>query len=181
MPQQRPRGFNLVEISFVIIVMLILAAIIIAGAGYMINQSKGQNLVSKARAMMIAAENYTNRLDKGYPQTASTTTLDGWLSPYIKDGPSAATGKTSYDNPYASGTFWLTPYASGADGATTRAQGVASYPDVTLSGRIYYIFKGNPSWNSIVADTGGGQTQTFDQYFVQAFDDQGVPLVTVGR
>lgn len=179
--KRRPHGFNLIELSLVIIVMLILAGIIIVGANYVINQGKGQDLVSKAREIMIAAENYSNRLDRGYPQTTSTATFDAWLSPYMKGSPGASSGKTSHINPYGAGTYWVIPQASAADGATTRAAAVASYPNTVLAGRIYYLYKGNPSWTSIVADKGGGETQSFEQYFIQAFDDQGAPLVTVGR
>lgn len=194
--RRKTRGFTLVELTFVIVVMLILAAMIIGGASYIMNQARGQTVVDQARSIRLGVEALMGRqrisLPPGQGQGGGYTAalLRADMNSYM-----GTTTSTQFQNPYSGGATYNCP--------TTPVTGVAitvpivagtgtngtyddngDFPknDVNHRGMVRYFFNdtnSNPPghfgvWN-------GTEIQEFTYYAVQAYDDQGAPLLTVGR
>lgn len=194
--KRRNRGFTLVELTFVIVVMLILAAMIIGGASYIMNQARGQTVVDQARSIRLGVEGFMGRrritaapgqpIGAGY--TAANFKAD--MNSYM-----GTTTSTQMQNPYSGGAIYDAPVTPviGVPQTTTITAGTgtnASYDDTSdfpkndtnHRGMVRYFFNqtvSNPPGHFAVWN--GTELQEFTYYAVQAYDDQGSPLVTVGR
>lgn len=193
--KRKTRGFTLVELTFVIVVMLILAAMIIGGASYIMNQARGQTAVDQARSIRLGVENYMGRRRVAEaPGAAGGMTAAQFRAAMLSY--MGTTTSTDMQNPYAGGTIYSVPVTDVTgvpmgtvitpDGAGTNTSygSTDDFPknDNNHRGMVRYFVNtnvGTPPGHFAVWN--GTELQEFTYFAVQAYDDQGAPLITVGR
>lgn len=188
--KRRNRGFTLVELTFVIVVMLILAAMIIGGASYIMNQARGQTVVDQARQVRNAVENLMGRQKiTRPPQPTDKDDFYNIMRSYM-----GTTTSTEFQVPYAGGAVErvnVLGIAGTLAGAVNAAWDANTDFPKTLTdsanadeyiGRVWYFYNtdnSNPPTKIKVFN--GSELQEFNYFAVMAFDQEGAPLVTVGR
>lgn len=171
-------GFSLVELSFVIIIIMILAGITAGGGQYLADQAKGQKMNELAKEMYNAVSQYHARW-RAVPRPASgnTSQLQTDLAPYISNKTSGQ--ETTFADPWTGATKYLTtqepPFAQ-SDYGNPSGTGTLGLP---TAGRLFY-FRCNYPCNSLtVRDQ--TNTYTFRYFAVQALDNKGLAVATYGK
>lgn len=175
MNNRQQRGYSLVELSFVLIIMLVLAGIVSGAGAFMSNQAKGQKLSDKARELFVAANHRHAKVDSfSKPVSGNTAVLVADLSAYMDSN------TTAYADPYTG----ITKYAIAA---SIFAQ--ADYPTnvknwASLTGaKVLYFHNPGPSTTFDIYDQDHGITNpmTFKFFAFQAIDNDGRATVTIGK
>jgi len=183
MKRVKEKGFTLIEMTFVILIMLILASLILGGAAYLMNQARGQTVIDQGKQIQIAAENYAGRRKDGkYPAATTDVDLNNQLKSFMGNG------STLFTPPYAG----LAPYSvepvqtTGTTTGTSPAAYISGtdYPKITKAGQVVYF--GNTAPGTMAAPTyiiiwTGAEDQNFKYFAVQALDSRGNPLATTGQ
>lgn len=189
----RRRGFSLSELSFVITIMLILSGLIAGGGSYMMKRAAAQEAVENAKAIFTGMEHYMTRRNGSIGRMFALSTNLGSqvtynLRPYLKGSdPFVA---RQFRNPYTGTNEY--PLASQNTGTgsyptssldTTDTFVPASYPSTVKNhaGRVLYFCKNDYSAITSLAVFDGETTRTFQYFAVQVVDQNGQPLITIGR
>jgi len=183
MKRKNEKGFTLVEMAFVILIMLILASLVLGGATYVMNLARGQTVVDQSKQIQIAAENYAGRRSDGkYPTATTASDLNVQLKSFM------GTGNTTFVPPYSG----LAPYSVEPVQTTGTTTGVApsgyvsgtDYPITTKAGQVVYFGNTDPGTMDVpkyIAIWNGAEDKNFRYYAVQAMDSRGNPLATTGQ
>lgn len=172
----RQRGYSLVELSFVLIIMLVLAGIVSGGGAFMANQAKGQKVSEKAREFFIAA-NHSHAKNDSYskPLNLDQVVLSAALAPYIDSG------TTVYQDPY-NGTAKLPitrtpPFVQGDYGTAVR-----DWPAAGNGSKVLYFYNTGATGTIQVCDQDGCPGKYVYRFFAfQAIDNEGRAILTIGK
>ena len=192
----RKKGFSLAEVSLAVGVSTILATLAGLSGQYVMKQSNMQGLVNSAKEVNAAADAYYQAsISNGYttgsdpwPHPASAIDLNTSLRRYLAK-PTAVGTSLQYFSPVS---------GSNQDVAMTNWGGCAfpspasDYPNnyanfnypVGDRGKVIYFRDDNcfgAASDQPMKIWDGTKTQKFKMWSVQAIDDKGYPLVTLGR
>lgn len=168
----RQRGYSLVELSFVLIIMLVLAGIVSGGGAFMANQAKAQKITEKAREFFIAANHRHAKVD-GYPTPpdGNTAALYSALGPYLDNN------TTTFQDPYTGANKTLVV----KDPAFTTTE----YTDGTVKNwnqvgaKVVYFWNTSGTGTFYVRDQ--DKTYAFKFFAFQAIDADGRATLTIGK
>lgn len=175
----RRRGFSLVELSFVIVIMLILGGLVAAGGSYMTKEARVSNQIQFAKEMLNALRRFEAARAMGgfpYPKPADWNALYADLGKYMEKG------DTVQSNPFdtSAGGFFTYPNPCAANVITCAGFSQASFPQT--AGRLEYLYKNSPTPHSgAMWVWDGTQNRSFRYYAVQVTDSAGYPAFTDGR
>lgn len=185
MADRRPHahGFSLVELSFVIVIILILSVLIAGGGSYLSIQAEGHKLSERARELVAALRAYEGaNTNSGFPYPQpplnDNPALAAALAPFLSSQSSAT---DYYDNPYSiNGQARVAPVPTSAASYPPNF-GLANYPLTTNFGRTYYFYKSGAANGASINVWSGTTTRNYLYYAVQVIDHKGYPLFTDGH
>lgn len=172
-------GFSLTELSFVLTIGLILTGVVAGGGSYLLNASKGRVPMEFAKETVNALIQYeARRPNQRFPRPASAADLNTGATNGISAFYNTTTG-TQYYNPYEGANVNVEPFAFAA-GGTHASWTSANYPKTVYAGDVVYFYKSTLTGSPIqVWD--GAVYRSYDYYAVQALDERGEPMITLGR
>lgn len=104
---QRRHGFSLVELSFVLVIIMILAGITAGGGSYLANEAKSRKMAELAKEMFSALnQRYAKTGNWPRPGDGDTANLEASLFPYL-EGRSSGTS-TQFQDPWLGTTKTMT-------------------------------------------------------------------------
>ena len=142
------KGFSLIELMVVVVVIGILAAIGIANYTNMQTRAKDASTKSNMHTFQLAAEDYATRNDGVYADNASV------VAGVLAGGPAGSTFKNPFDKTTGSGNSWLdqVTWAATIASGTTKA-GVITYGD-SVTQKYQIVGRGKGSDYSLVLRSG---------------------------
>lgn len=171
----RQEGFSLVELSFVLVIMMILAGITSAGGQYLSNQAKAQQMTELAKEFFTAINRYHSK------NGVLPSTLAAQLGPHLDTSLTGA-AILQFKDPWTGATKSLTtrnPVPAAGDYGNAAALGD---PDAE---RLIYMYNASLSTTQTFdvydQDHGAGNALKFRYFAVQALDYKGNAVVTYGK
>lgn len=171
----RQRGLSIAEVAMAIGVSVAVSATVATTGVHLMKQNKFQKVVERAKDIHQAIERY---YQDGNGMTwvktfANTTNFENALKPYLSD----QAALTGYTNPVTGVLSY--PFQDGMlNGQTYAYPGV--YPMTGMKGQIYYFWM-NQNAPGTFTIWDGSANKSFTMWALQAIDDNGFPLVTLGR
>lgn len=187
---RRQRGFSLAEISMGVGIVVGLTTLGISAASYVQTKAKFQQLAEDARAMHNAISAYysdASRFNTSEPTPPAWGAIGPLIGRYYT--PPVVTADPEYFNPVSNAVDTPTKVTHD-DGTVT----VSAYPTGYASGNyplasgmygkiIYFWFYSNDGQATpyVMQIWDGVKQNNFRGWAVQAIDDKGYPLITLGR
>lgn len=173
----RQQGFSLVELSFVLMILLVLAGITAGGGAYLANEAKSHKMAEIAKTMFNAINQYKAKTatipNSGFID-GNTAILASTLSSYLEDN------TTSYLDPWTGATkqfIGKSPPFVQADYGSTTGTWTLGLP--TAPRLIYLPNTVGSDMPFTVWDQ--DQSYSFRFFAVQALDHRGYVVATYGR
>lgn len=178
----RRNGFSLVELSFVLVIMLILGGLVAGAGGYLTNEAHARQLADRSREILTALKGHeaaNAAAGTPYPQPIDYDGADlaAKLARYVAPG---STAFNFYNNAFRNVSQRPYPVSTVAGNPPV---GFASgdYPMVGNAGSVVYFFKAGAANGANIQIWNGTVTRMYQYYAVQTIDRNGYPLFTDGH
>lgn len=180
------KGFSLVELSFVIVIIMVLAGLVAGGGSFLNNQAIAHNMIEYAKDLLNALKQFeAKRATGGHPYPQSLVEIMSELPRYMSGGtvsyqrPTVGGGTASGPNVIAvpAGTF----HANFQEANYGPTGTIFTGSPLAFKGSVNYFWKVGAANGADIQVWDGYQFRAFRYYAVQVLDDKVYPIFTAGH